>query len=246
MSSHSINELLESLKEEFLATISERLSNIESIVLNLTEGADVEDLLRIVHSLKGAAGTHGFHIFTKICHQMEDMMRDLIDSNNIHNQAAVKILLEYNDLQNMALDIINRGGDDFHSIDSKLNQINSIVGSDQKKVLIVEPSPLYASLITSVIESEDCQVKIVNDGFIALENLLMQQYDVVITAMEVPTLNGDALISAVRLSRSKNKNITAILVTTKSADNIEHVDIFNHIVNRNAIKDGLLIKLINS
>lgn len=246
MSSHSINELLESLKEEFLATISERLRDIESIVLNLTEGADVEDLLRIVHSLKGAAGTHGFHIFTKICHQMEDMMRDLIDSNNIHNQAAVKILLEYNDLQNMALDIINRGGDDFHSIDSKLNQINSIVGSDQKKVLIVEPSPLYASLITSVIESEDCQVKIVNDGFIALENLLMQQYDVVITAMEVPTLNGDALISAVRLSRSKNKNITAILVTTKSADNIEHVDIFNHIVNRNAIKDGLLIKLINS
>jgi len=246
MSSHSINELLESLKEEFLATISERLSNIESIVLNLTEGADVEDLLRIVHSLKGAAGTHGFHIFTKICHQMEDMMRDLIDSNNIHNQAAVKILLEYNDLQNMSLDIINRGGDDFHSIDSKLNQINSIVGSNQKKVLIIEPSPLYASLITSVIESEDCQVKIVNDGFIALESLLMQQYDVVITAMEVPTLNGDALISAVRLSRSKNKNITAILVTTKSADNIEHVDIFNHIVNRNAIKDGLLIKLINS
>jgi len=245
MSSHSINELLESLKEEFLATISERLRDIESIVLNLTEGADVEDLLRIVHSLKGAAGTHGFHIFTKICHQMEDMMRELIDSNSIYSQAAVKVLLEYNDLQNMALDIINRGGDDFHSIDSKLNQITSNASSKQKKVLIVEPSPLYASLITSVIEPEDCQVKIVNDGFIALESLLMQHYDVVITAMEVPTLNGDALISAVRLSRSKNKNITAILVTTKSVDNIEHIDIFNHIVNRNAIKDGLLIKIIN-
>ena len=237
MNENSINDLLNSLKEEFLTTLPERLAEIEALVLNLSDDScsDVENLLRVVHSLKGAAGTHGFHIFTKICHQMEDMMRELIDSNKIKSQMSVDILLDYNDLQNSALDIINTGDDNFSPVDTKLNQICNTVGRQQRKVLIVEPSNLYASMIQSAIESSDIQVKIVDDGFVALENLLMQPFDAVVLALEVPTINGNALLSAVRLSQCKNKDINAILVTTRSPDAIDNADMFNKIIDRKAV-----------
>lgn len=245
MSSNSINELLEALKAEYLGTLPERISEIESLVLGLPDDTDIEDLLRVVHSLKGAAGTHGFHVFTKICHQMEDMMRELINSQKIHTQAAVDILLDYNDLQNTALDIISNNDENFSVIDHKLNQISSTVGNEQRKVLVVEPSSLYASMIESVLNDENCQTKIVSDGFVALENLLMQTYDVVITAMETPTLNGEALLSALRISQGKNKNINAILITSKDVAKIEHSKLFNHVVNRDVVKEGKLPLLLN-
>ena len=241
----SINDLLQSLKDEFLDSLPERIAEIEALILNLPDDSDVENLLRVVHSLKGSAGTHGFHIFTKICHQMEDMMRVLIDSDRIHTQAAVDVLLDYNDLQNSAIEIINKNSDNLSLIDKKLSEINSHVGNDLCKILIVEPSPIYAAMIESVLKSEKCQTKIVTDGLVALENLLMQRYDVVITAMEMPTLNGDALISALRVSQAKNKNINAILITSKSIDDINNAKMFNHVVNRNVIKDGLLPSLLN-
>jgi len=35
-----------------------------------------------------------------------------------------------------------------------------------------------------------------------------------------------------------NKNIKTILVTSKNINNIEHTDLFNHIVARNGVADG--------
>jgi len=244
MSSNPLNELLETLKEEFLATLPERLAEIESVVLSLPDIDNVENLMRIVHSLKGAAGTHGFHIFTKICHQMEDMMRELINSKQIHSQKAVDVLLDYNDLLDSALDSVRNGGDNFVQIENRLTEISNIVGEKTYKILVVEPSPLYASMILSMFDDSKYQVQLESNGLIALQNLLMQSYDAVITAKEVPTLNGEALVSAIRISENKNKNINAILVTTKSRSMIKHADIFNQIVDRTSIKDGDLLELL--
>ena len=240
MTNHSISDVLAALKVEFIETLPERLESIESHILNLKDDSDVESLLRDVHSLKGAAGSYGFHIVTKICHQMEDMMRDLIESNKINTQEAIDNLLSFNDLLNTALDTVSNDSDNFSNIDSKLNLLNNAIVNSQLKVLIVEPSPLYAAMIESILRNENFQIKIVGDGLVALEHLMMQSYDVVVTAMELPVLNGDALISALRISNGKNKNIKTILVTSRDINRIEHSNLFNHIVARNGVADGAL------
>ncbi len=240
----SITDLLKSLKEEFLITLPEKITKIESLILSLPEKSDVEYLLRIIHSLKGTAGTHGCHIFTKICHQMEDMMSKLIESRQINTQLAVDILLDYNDLLTAALLIVNNGDENFNVIDLKLNQLSHTEENKNKKILVVEPSVLYESMILSVVESDNVQVTVVNDGFTALENLLMQSYDLLITAMETATLNGDALLAAVRLLQSKNKNIKTILITTKLPDTIENSELFTHIINRSDINNGELKNIL--
>ena len=244
MNNDSIHDLLELLKVEFLSSLPERLSEIEAEILSLPENGDVENLLRIVHSLKGSAGTHGFHIFTKICHQMEDMMRELIDSNRIHTQGVVDILLDYNDLHNQALELLNDKNENFNSIESKLAQFSNVIQSQKGKILIIEPSNLYSSMIASVVDAIDYNSTIVSDGFLGLEKLLMQRYDYVITALETPTLNGDALLSAIRLSQSKNRNIKAILVTTKNPKQIQQAAMFNYIINRNELNKGVLEGII--
>jgi len=244
MMNHSISDVLAALKVEFIETLPERLESIESHILSLKDASNVESLLRDVHSLKGAAGSYGFHIFTKICHQMEDMMRDLIESNKINTQVAFDKLLAFNDLLNTALDIVSNNSDNFSIIDSKLNQLNNTVGTSQQKILIIEPSPLYAAMIESILRNEGFQIKVVGDGLVALEHLMMQSYDVVITAMELPILNGDALISALRISNGKNKNIKTILVTSKDINRIEHTDLFNHIVARNGVAEGDLMSIL--
>jgi len=246
MNTQSINELLDSLKNEFLGTLPERINEIEALLLKLPIDSDVENLLRQVHSLKGSAGTHGFHIVTKVCHQMEDMMRELIDQNEIHSDQAVKHLLEYNDLLNTCYALLNNNDENFSAVDSRLNQINLSSGNQQKKILIVEPSPLYAAMLHSLIEKKGHKVVIVTNGLVALENMLMQDYDVLITALEVPTLNGDAFLSAVRLSQGRNKDINAILVTSKDKSKVELAKLFNHIVKKNMINDVNLLEMINN
>lgn len=79
----------------------------------------------------------------------------------------------------------------------------------------------------------------------ALENLLINNYDLLISSFETPRLNGDVLVAALRLSRNFNKEIEIILITSRAREDIANPDDFNAIVDRNAVKDGGLKKWVN-
>lgn len=79
---------------------------------------------------------------------------------------------------------------------------------------------------------------------LALDNLLLNKYDLLITSFECPRLNGDALIAALRLLRNFNKKIKVILVTSRSQDKIFNIDDFDAILDRKTIKDGGLNNIV--
>ena len=83
------------------------------------------------------------------------------------------------------------------------------------------------------------------DGFQALENLLINKYDLLISSLETPRLNGDALVAALRLVHNFNKDIDVFLITSRARDKITNPDDFDAIVDRKAVKDGDLKKLVN-
>ena len=66
--------LLEQLKNSFVQSVPEKLDEIESYILNLSNTDSIEEnfenLYRSIHSLKGAGGTYGFTAITTICHLM--------------------------------------------------------------------------------------------------------------------------------------------------------------------------------
>ena len=81
MNENSVASILDNLREGFLDELPARINKIEEEVM-ASKGADTYDeLFRMVHSLKGSAGSYGFHAITKVTHVMEDVMEVFIQQN---------------------------------------------------------------------------------------------------------------------------------------------------------------------
>ena len=73
MGSEGAEQLFDALRVEYVAQLPETLAKIETQILAWPEGDGVSmELLRDIHSLKGAAGTYGLGFVTEACHRLED------------------------------------------------------------------------------------------------------------------------------------------------------------------------------
>lgn len=87
-----------------------------------------------------------------------------------------------------------------------------------KSILIVEDSTTTRSLIRAVIEElGDFNIVEAPTGFDALKLLPAQDFDLVVTDINMPDINGLELISFVR-SNQRYNNIPLIIVTTERSE----------------------------
>ena len=86
-------------------------------------------------------------------------------------------------------------------------------------ILIVEDSPTMRSLLSSSLEELDGQIKItqVASGFEALRCLPREEYDLIVTDINMPDINGLELVSFVK-SNDSYRDIPLIIVSTESSD----------------------------
>lgn len=91
-----------------------------------------------------------------------------------------------------------------------------------KKILITEDSPSMRSLLTAAIEDLDgYSVTEAASGFEALRLLPRQQFDLIITDINMPDINGLELISFVRNSPNYRAIPLFIISTEGSAGDLE-------------------------
>ena len=64
------------------------------------------------------------------------------------------------------------------------------------------------------MKSVPVRAVVVSDGLTALERLLHEPYDLLISRRELKELNGFALIVAAKMSERRNRNIPVIFVTS--------------------------------
>lgn len=87
-----------------------------------------------------------------------------------------------------------------------------------KSILIVEDSTTTRSLIRAVIEElGDFNIVEAPTGFDALKLLPTQDFDLVVTDINMPDINGLELINFV-MSNQRYSNIPFIIVTTESSE----------------------------
>lgn len=87
------------------------------------------------------------------------------------------------------------------------------------KVLIVEDSPTIRSLIISTLESAgDFNFVETGGGFEALKILPRERFDLIITDINMPDINGLELVSFVK-KNDLYKNIPLIIISTESSKN---------------------------
>lgn len=217
-----INQVLKTLRENYLNELPERLQAMESLILGLEENnnhEDYQELYRHVHSQKGSAGTHGFHIISSICHQFESQLAVYQNDLQSITRDVVNHWLTYMDLIKEALRQIEKNEQEFSLIKEKLQ---SLAEENQDKqnfsCLLVDYKTSTTTMIADLLKEHGFDVVIMHDGYDVLGRLLIEKFDLLICGQEIASLNGLVLISANRLSGSINNHIPSVLITSSDIE----------------------------
>ena len=86
-------------------------------------------------------------------------------------------------------------------------------------ILIVEDSPTMRALLTSALEDLDIPVKFTEaaSGFEALRQLPREPYDLIVTDINMPDINGLELVSFVKNNVSY-RSIPLVIVSTEGSE----------------------------
>lgn len=210
-----VDELLAHLQADFLGELGERIDKLEDLTMAFEKDgatrADFDALYRGVHSLKGTAGTFGFPIISAVCHAYEDYL-------NAGQQTSPSHLgncLHYIDLLRATAKKIRQGHNEFADIEASIRRLGEQHFAKPYSAMLVEPSKLTAGLCMQALAGLPIRIVQVNDGLHALSRLLSEPFDLLITSQEIKTLNGAALIAAMRLANRPGQTIKAILLTSQ-------------------------------
>ena len=229
---NSIEQMLKQLRLEYVHELPSRIDSIENLVVTGPLSETYEDVYRHIHSMKGSAGTHGLQIISTICHHLETQLTEFNKLQKLDTKEAQNHCLAYLDLLRNCIEQIEQGKSSFSSIEKKLAELEASQTTDKYEILVVEPSRMQMQFIRQTLSGYPVTIHEYTNGFKALESLLIKKYHILITALETELLNGEALIAATRLSKSRSADIYTILLTSKSL-NIQNSDVAPHkIINR--------------
>lgn len=215
--------LLEQLKQQYLQELPGKIEDIESLLLGYDpQGQDRDGFGRVyrqVHSLKGSAGTYGLHIISTVCHILEDYLESASDKSK---EDFLPQALRFIDLLRETIQLLEQGKDSFASIEAALVEIDAAIHEERYNILLVTPSKSTQALCMGVLDELPVRISITEDGILALTRLRYEKFDILITAMSNPSLNGMSLTAATRLSDGINAGIKSILLTSDNANNISY------------------------
>jgi two-component system chemotaxis response regulator CheY len=88
-----------------------------------------------------------------------------------------------------------------------------------QRILIVEDSATMRSLLVASLEELDTPIKIVEaeNGFEALRYLPREEFDLVVTDINMPDINGLELVSFIK-TNEKYAKIPLVIVSTEGSD----------------------------
>ena len=99
----------------FLTQMDETVQNINNTLKNLNDGLDYRKelnyIFRLVHKIKGEASTFGFNVFYDACHQFEDLLKNLLENENINGDLMLTVAVNLEGLiqkTNIIKKIINK------------------------------------------------------------------------------------------------------------------------------------------
>lgn len=240
--------MLDGLRHDFLSQLSERCDSMDALVLRLVKSAGDREifnaLYRVIHSLKGAGGTHGLPIITRICHQLENVLC-AADDRHCFEEAFSDQALAYVDMLRLVDEVARQPEPDYSDIEVSLEAQRTLALKDLKSVMIADSSKMMSGLYQHVLASLPLQVTTVDEGVAALECLLRENYDLVIIGRELKTLNGIALIAALRANNSRNRDVPVVLITAGSEEVPEHLQV-NEVLRRDQSLSKRLLESVGS
>ncbi|SFC43984.1 Response regulator receiver domain-containing protein [Marinospirillum celere] len=245
-SMEKFQQLLREMRDSFLAELPDRCEKIEMLILDLEQQGSKEcfnELYRQVHSLKGSGGTHGLHVVTRICHQLENLLTESVKKG--FGSLLATTALRYLDLLRKVPAQLTQQDGSLADLDAETDLIRAELGRSRRRVLVADPSRMMSKVYHKAIADQDVEITLVHDGLAALTLLLRDGYDLVILSPELPELNGLAVAAALQASGCSNARVPIILVTSQKLALPDRVRIDKLIPRDNKLFDSIRTLMVD-
>lgn len=191
--------ILDDMSVEYLTDCDDRLDQIDEAVADLGEGRGRPDNLileikRLVHSIKGAAGTFGFPSISIIAHALEDYIETQPDigpdqASDIGQFIGLirRIVDDRRDLSDEAVDVALRN--------LRLNADRRVRSGlrEQLSVLLLMPKGIQRTIIGRELTAFGFRVITAHSSLQAIDLAIARKPDLVIASMYTDRLTGAEL-----------------------------------------------------
>ncbi len=213
----STEDILEKLRQGYVSGIPSHLEKMENHVLNIEKKQAFKEnfdaLYRKAHSLKGSGATYDLPIITTACHQLEDFLTDEFQTEDSVNSDTINNVFAYIDvLKNVHTSLVD-GDDNFSPIENQLKQLKK-QNPKLRAILIDPPEKMYHAICLHVLKNANVHCTTTSSSLTALQRLLNENFDLLITPRENRELSGMALIAALKINKRYNVNIESIMITS--------------------------------
>ena len=212
-------ETLERLRCEFIDDASERLDRIDGYIDRLyrEDGDRKTDLVgfqREIHSMKGSAGTYGFHSVTLIAHKLEDYIETI-------PRISRDLMLNFQAYVDKMREILESGTEiQEEQLEKTLEALPSSAAVDETtskgqagSVFLVMQKGVQRRLITTELVSRGFEMAFSSHPIEAFGLVISLKPNLIVSSMEFDQLSGLELARAFRAVDAA-KNIPIVLLTS--------------------------------
>jgi chemotaxis protein histidine kinase CheA len=220
-------ELLKTLQMQYLETLPEQMQKIETQILDLEKQYDQKgynNLLAMIHTMKGTAGSFGLNFLTKLCHRYEDFLARQTARNNPN---IYEISLKFVDLMRSYVDHAwnEQGPAEEEKLGDQLENLTQDEKQIRGRILIIEPMKALSKNYSETIESLGHACSYARDGYEALGRLINERFDGVISTYQSGVINAEVLAATIKRIPSISKQIKFVVVSANQFDRkLEGVD----------------------
>jgi len=233
-----MEELLVSMRDSYLIDVPEKYDLMEQHILELRSepsfAAAFDELYRHTHNIKGTSGTYGLNVLNTICHNFEDLLHHIDHTYSNINDARIDEGLKYIDLMREDSLTFNTEHYDSEKIKRDLQATGKSFKKEVIKGLFVDRSRIGIRYCEQSLAILPVKLAIATNGIEALQRLLTEKFDFLITGKELVSLNGIALISALRSSETKNAKIKTILITSTSNIKLPYPGMVDYVIKKDS------------
>ncbi len=242
MASNQAQEILLQLRGEYVAQLPAICDVLEGLVSQLDDTFQTafEEMYRCLYPIRGNAALYGMGVISSVCFNMEALLEDIGGQGGASEDQIALLRKSVALLREIAMRAASDNAS-LNDIESEIDQLRKHVNQDLTPIILLESSRIIVELCKEALKGLPVKLVVENDGLETLTKLVRNKYAVLITANEVKSLNGLALIGAVRASDGANKRIKTVLLTSRdSLPEGEYIKP-DYVVNRNtALADSLV------
>ncbi|MCK5041815.1 MAG: Hpt domain-containing protein [Sphingomonadales bacterium] len=194
------NDMFQELTDRFIESTIDRLESLDQLIDQIyngkgERGEQFRKFSQEIHSLKGSAGTFGFHLVSTIAHRLEDYMES---SKRLEKDQWLDVQ-KFIDAIRLIFEAGHDPEQDQHG--DILSQLPSSSKQEQDSttLLLVMTSGLIRKHLGTDLAAKGYDISFANDPVQAIDIALKIKPDVVISSQEFANITGLELAKALKV-----------------------------------------------